>query len=91
LVVGLIVSLLLGLLDSGLGFFGPFFAGHMSAESMPGWLRGMFSGGVNRGVWLLLSSLFVFLVGMFLTTMGAAVPAYIASKMPPVEAMRGEK
>ena len=33
----------------------------------------------------------VFLVGMTLTTLGAAVPAWIASKMPPYEAMRGEK
>ena len=43
--------------------------------------------------WLLLplKVLGVFLVGMSLTTVGAAVPAYIASKMPPVEAMRGEK
>ncbi|MFP4106951.1 MAG: ABC transporter permease, partial [Phycisphaerae bacterium] len=30
-------------------------------------------------------------VGMLLTTLGASVPAWIASKMPPVEAMRGEK
>ncbi len=36
-------------------------------------------------------SLFVFLSGMALTTLGAAVPAYIASKMPPMDAMRGEK
>ena len=35
--------------------------------------------------------LFVFLVGMLLTTSGAAVPAWIAAKMPPIEAMRGEK
>lgn len=35
--------------------------------------------------------LFVFLVGMGLTTFGALVPALIASKMPPMEAMRGEK
>ncbi len=34
---------------------------------------------------------FVFVVGMFLTTAGAAVPAWIAAKMPPIEAMRGEK
>lgn len=34
---------------------------------------------------------FVFLVGMLLTTLGAAFPAYIASKMPPMDAMRGEK
>jgi len=32
-----------------------------------------------------------FLVGMLLTTLGAAVPAWIASKMPPMDAMRGEK
>lgn len=31
------------------------------------------------------------LVGLGLTTFGAAVPAWIASRMPPVEAMRGEK
>jgi ABC-type lipoprotein release transport system permease subunit len=35
--------------------------------------------------------LLVFVVGMALTTLGAAVPAWIAAKMPPVEAMRGEK
>ena len=35
--------------------------------------------------------LVAFGVGMFLTTMGAAVPAFIASKMPPMDAMRGEK
>lgn len=34
---------------------------------------------------------FVFLVGMALTTLGALVPAFIASKMPPMDAMRGEK
>jgi hypothetical protein len=33
----------------------------------------------------------VLLVGMVLTTLGAAVPAWVAAKMPPVEAMRGEK
>ena len=38
-----------------------------------------------------LKVLLVFVVGMALTTLGAAVPAWIASKMPPVEAMRGEK
>lgn len=34
---------------------------------------------------------FVFLVGMALTTLGALFPAIIASKMPPMDAMRGEK
>jgi ABC-type antimicrobial peptide transport system permease subunit len=38
-----------------------------------------------------LKVLFVFVSGMALTTFGAAVPAYIASKMPPMDAMRGEK
>jgi len=33
----------------------------------------------------------VFLVGMALTTIGAAIPAWVASRMAPVEAMRGEK
>jgi len=32
-----------------------------------------------------------FLLGMALTTFGASVPALIAAKMPPMDAMRGEK
>jgi putative ABC transport system permease protein len=35
--------------------------------------------------------LFVFLVGTLLTTLGALFPARIAAKMPPMDAMRGEK
>lgn len=35
--------------------------------------------------------LFVFGVGMLLTTFGAFFPAVIAARMPPMEAMRGEK
>lgn len=35
--------------------------------------------------------LIVLIVGMLLTTLGAMMPAWIASKMPPVEAMAGEK
>jgi ABC-type lipoprotein release transport system permease subunit len=38
-----------------------------------------------------LNALLVFAVGMVFTTLGAAVPAWIAAKMPPIEAMRGEK
>lgn len=34
---------------------------------------------------------FVFMVGMMMTTLGAFFPALIAAKMPPMEAMRGEK
>ena len=33
----------------------------------------------------------VFAIGMALTTFGASIPAWIASKMPPMDAMRGEK
>lgn len=40
---------------------------------------------------LLWKTLAVFGVGMALTTFGASVPAWIASKMPPMDAMRGEK
>jgi len=34
---------------------------------------------------------FVFMVGMMMTTLGAFFPALIAARMPPMEAMRGEK
>jgi putative ABC transport system permease protein len=36
-------------------------------------------------------ALIVFGVGILFTTLGTAIPAYIAAKMPPIEAMRGEK
>lgn len=45
---------------------------------------------LNMGYWPL-KILFVFIAGMGLTTFGAAIPAWIASKMPPMDAMRGEK
>ena len=38
-----------------------------------------------------LKILIVLAGGMALTTLGAAVPAWIASRMPPMDAMRGEK
>lgn len=40
---------------------------------------------------MFLKFLFVFGIGMMLTTLGAFVPAVIAARMPPMEAMRGEK
>ncbi len=67
-IVGAIISVLLGLADFGTSVFQ-----HISLNKIPQHV------------------LFVFLVGMLLTTVGASVPAWIASKMPPVEAMRGEK
>lgn len=67
-VVGLLLSILLGLLE-----FGGAVWTQLRLEGLP---------------WKVLVS---FGVGMFLTTLGAAVPAWIASKMPPMDAMRGEK
>lgn len=49
-----------------------------------------FAGFLRLGA-LPLKVLFVFFVGMALTTLGASLPAWIASKMPPMDAMRGEK
>lgn len=67
-VIGLVLSILLGLLE---------FGGEV-------WGQLRFDG-------LALKVLMAFGVGVFLTTMGAAIPAWIASKMPPMDAMRGEK
>jgi ABC-type antimicrobial peptide transport system permease subunit len=66
--IGLSISLLLGLADYG----GTLFA-HLRFGYLP------------------FKILAVFLVGITLTTIGAAIPAWIASKMPPMDAMRGEK
>lgn len=38
-----------------------------------------------------LKVLLTLVTGMLLTTLGAAIPAIIASRLPPIEAMRGEK
>ncbi len=40
---------------------------------------------------LVRAAVFSVLAGIVLTALGAAVPAFIASRMPPIEAMRGEK
>jgi len=50
---------------------------------------GVFSAMALDGMFL--KFLFVFGIGMLLTTLGAFVPAVIAARMPPMEAMRGEK
>ena len=47
------------------------------------------SGGGWMGLWWKVS--LTLFVGFFLTTFGASIPAWIAARMPPVEAMRGEK
>lgn len=67
-VIGLVLSILLGLLE-----FGGDVWGQLRFDGLP------------------LKVLMAFGVGMFLTTLGAAIPAWIASKMPPMDAMRGEK
>ena len=67
-VIGLVISLLLGMIEHGAALFT-----HMRFSYFP------------------LKLLVVIAVGMFLTSMGALIPAWIASKMPPMDAMRGEK
>mgnify|MGYP006298987851 CR=1 FL=1 len=68
ILAGLLLSLILGLWESGLSFW-----------ASGGW----------AGLWWK-AGLTLF-VGFFLTTFGASIPAWVAAKMPPVEAMRGEK
>ncbi|MFO7725033.1 MAG: ABC transporter permease [Oceanipulchritudo sp.] len=66
--IGLLLSLLMGLWEYGTAFW---------------------SGGGWIGLWWKVS--LTLFVGFFLTTFGASIPAWIAARMPPVEAMRGEK
>ncbi len=80
-------SALLGLVGAGVGIV----AGLLIAFVLGIADAGLAFFGRVEWLWLPLYILGVFLVGMFLTTFGAAVPAWMASKMPPVEAMRGEK
>lgn len=55
------------------------------AEFGPTWATHLSLGGLGSKIAIVLT------VAMALTTLGAAVPAWIASRMPPMEAMRGEK
>jgi ABC-type antimicrobial peptide transport system permease subunit len=79
-VIGSIIAFGLGTLDMGGAFVGVFFRISPMENDMIQWLSP-----------LPVRLLFVFVVGMLLTTLGAAAPAAIAARMPPVEAMRGEK
>jgi ABC-type antimicrobial peptide transport system permease subunit len=47
--------------------------------------------GQMRLSWFVAKIALVFVTAMTLTTVGASIPAWIASKMPPMDAMRGEK
>ncbi|MFP4354314.1 MAG: ABC transporter permease [Phycisphaerae bacterium] len=80
-------SALLGLIGAGAGIV----AGLIIAFILGIADSGLAFFGMVSWLMLPLYILGVFMVGMFLTTFGAAVPAWMASKMPPVEAMRGEK
>ncbi|MCH8473810.1 MAG: FtsX-like permease family protein [Opitutales bacterium] len=67
-IVGLTISILLGLLEYGFSLFQ-----YLQFD------------------WILLKILAAFALGIFLTTFGSSIPAVIASRMPPMDAMRGEK
>ncbi|MCC5806984.1 MAG: ABC transporter permease [Opitutales bacterium] len=80
-------SALLGLTGALLGIVGglilSFGMGLLDAGA------GVFAAAYWSGLgWKILVSAFV---GLALTTLGAAFPAAVAARMPPVEAMRGEK
>jgi ABC-type antimicrobial peptide transport system permease subunit len=74
--VGAVVGVVLGLIIASLLALADFGAAFLAHMAISG---------------LAFKILFVFLVGMVLTTFGAAIPAFIASRMPPMDAMRGEK
>lgn len=67
-VLGLIVSTLLGLAEFGGAVFSSLSFGYLPVKI-----------------------LVVLLIGMGLTSFGAFIPALVASRLPPIEAMRGEK
>jgi len=83
----LLESAMVGLVGAGGGvLLGLLFSVIMGLwESGPSFL----AAGAWNGLWWKASvTLFI---GLFLTTFGAAVPAWIAARMPPVEAMGGDK
>ncbi len=78
---------ILGLAGSALGLLAGLVVSTLLAVADHGFA---FAGHLRLGA-LPAKCLFVFAVGAGLTTGAAAVPAWIASKMPPMDAMRGEK
>jgi len=78
--IGSLIAFGLGTLEVGPRFVEIFFRIQPMENDMIPWLSP-----------LPMRLLFVLVVGMALTTFGAAAPAAIAARMPPVEAMRGEK
>jgi ABC-type lipoprotein release transport system permease subunit len=73
------------------GATGGILAGLLFSLIMGLWEHGLafWSGGGWAGLWW--KSAVTLFVGFFLTTFGASIPAWVAARMPPVEAMRGEK
>ncbi len=77
-----------------LGLTGAFFGilGGLVLSTLVGLLEagtGVFAAAYWTGLWW--KVIVAALVGLGLTTLGAAFPAAVAARMPPVEAMRGEK
>ena len=73
------------------GALGGIFLGLACSALMGLWEYGLAfvsAGGWSGLWWKILLTLFI---GFFLTTFGASIPAWIAARMPPVEAMGGEK
>ncbi len=73
------------------GAAGGALVGLLSSAVVGLWQHGaaIFAAGAWAGLWWKLAVTFA--IGFCLTTFGASIPAWIAAKMPPVEAMRGEK
>ncbi|MCC5841229.1 MAG: FtsX-like permease family protein [Opitutales bacterium] len=83
----LVESAMLGLAGAILGIFAGLLLSVVIGSISVG--LGVFTAAYWSGVFWKIGA--AALVGLCLTTFGAALPAYIAAKMPPVEAMRGEK
>lgn len=83
------------LLEAGMvgiaGALGGVLAGLLLSVLMGLWEHGLifWAGGGWSGLWWKGGA--TLCVGFFLTTFGASIPAWIAAKMPPVEAMGGDK
>lgn len=73
------------------GAVGGVIAGMVFSALMGIWEHGLgfWSLGAWAGLWWKIGG--TLFVGLFLTTFGASIPAWIAARMPPVEAMGGDK
>lgn len=83
----LLEAVLLGAAGAVIGIVGGFLISGLLAFAEFG---AAFAGQMSLS-WLAVKIPAVFVTAMALTTVGASIPAWIASKMPPMDAMRGEK